>query len=223
VRRGNLSPHSPAAPTPKKRPREEEVYNPGNESKKPISSSQTTLSVTNEFNSDTFGQQMQGTAAARNNKLVKNHLDPPLQREKPNELMERFFMSQHTEERPEEAAEKKTSIITTEADTRLDTLFSVEAAIEELENQLPIVDHAEAMQEWLKTQEDPKEDESVEKGAKVELTEQVIEKLNEGELEHVSGLTDSQGIFREWQYIASLVSLKGEILYTLPYCVIDEL
>jgi len=215
VRRGNLSPTAPA-PTPKKRLREEDVCHLGNPNKKPILSPHPTQPATKEFNSDTLSEQMLRATAARTSKLVRNHGDPLLPREKPNQLMERFFMSQQNEERLEGAP--KTSIIATEAETRREVL-TLEATIEELENQLPIVDHTKAMEEWLKTQDYPKEEGVAEER---EVTQELIGKLNEGELEHVGGLRDNEGIFREWHEMASLVSLKGELLYTLPYCVIDD-
>ena len=56
---------------------------------------------------------------------------------------------------------------------------------------------------------------------KVEVTQQLIEDLNNGQLEHIGGIKDHEGEFREWHEMTSLLSKDGEVLHILPYCIID--
>jgi len=54
-----------------------------------------------------------------------------------------------------------------------------------------------------------------------EVTPQLIDDLNNGQLEHVGGIRDHHGEFREWHEMVSLESKPGEVIHILPYSVID--
>ena len=55
----------------------------------------------------------------------------------------------------------------------------------------------------------------------VEVTEERIDGLNNGHLEHIGGIRDHSGEFREWHEMVALESKDGELLHILPYSVID--
>ena len=54
-----------------------------------------------------------------------------------------------------------------------------------------------------------------------EITSSRIDELNNGQLEHIGGIRDHSGEFKEWHEMASLQSKDGELLHILPYSVID--
>ena len=54
-----------------------------------------------------------------------------------------------------------------------------------------------------------------------EITSSRIDELNNGQLEHIGGIRDHSGEFKEWHEMASLQSKNGELLHILPYSVID--
>ena len=54
-----------------------------------------------------------------------------------------------------------------------------------------------------------------------QITSSLIDELNNGQLEHIGGITDHNGDFKEWHEMASLQSKDGELLHILPYSVID--
>jgi len=56
---------------------------------------------------------------------------------------------------------------------------------------------------------------------KLEITEQVVRDLNQGQLEHIGGVTDCEGVFREWHEMVARQTLGGQLLNILPYSVID--
>ena len=55
----------------------------------------------------------------------------------------------------------------------------------------------------------------------VEVDDAMIERLHEKDLENVNGNTDHEGVFREWHEVLTKESLNGDLIYVLPYSVID--
>ena len=153
-------------------------------------------------------------------------------KENHDQLMNRFFLSQREADlpsRPSTAASELTSRPSTaasEAVTSLEVSRGPSPVLESVEDilaQLPQIDAAAVLAEWAEEEED--EEEEVEGlipvlKPKVELTQKLIEELNNGQLEHVSGIKDHEGEFREWHEMTSLES-HGELLHILPYSVID--
>jgi len=143
------------------------------------------------------------------------------------ELMNRFFLSQREAElpsRPSTAASELTasSELTSAEPSRAPSPTC--DTVEDLLGQLPPIDAVSVLADWEAKEEE--EDPELEGlipvfKPKVEVTQQLIEDLNNGELHHVGGIMDHEGEFREWHEMTSLVSKDGEILHILPYCVID--
>ena len=82
----------------------------------------------------------------------------------------------------------------------------------------------EMLEEWR--QQEAEEEEEVEGlipvlRPRTELTQQLIEDLNNGQLEHIGGIKDHEGEFKEWHQMTSLVSKDCELLHILPYSVTD--
>lgn len=142
------------------------------------------------------------------------------------ELMNRFFTSQRDAEmlsRPSTAASEITasSDMTSAEPSRGPS--PVVDSVEDLMAQLPPINPNAVLREWMKQNQ---EEEDVEGlipvfKAKVEVTQQLIEDLNNGQLEHIGGIKDHEGEFREWHEMTSLLSKDGELLHILPYSVID--
>merc|ERR1711971_213548 len=96
--------------------------------------------------------------------------------------------------------------------------------VEDLMAKLPPIDPSAVLEEWR--QQEAEEEEEVEGlipvlRPRTELTQQLIEDLNNGQLEHIGGIKDHEGEFKEWHQMTSLVSKDGELLHILPYSVID--
>lgn len=96
--------------------------------------------------------------------------------------------------------------------------------VEDLLAKLPPIDPSAVLEEWR--QQQAEEEEEVDGlipvlRPKTELTQQLIEDLNNGQLEHIGGIKDHEGEFKEWHQMTSLVSKDGELLHILPYSVID--
>ena len=200
---------------------------------------------------DILGQQMMRAKRARvptTQELVANmgiesraaSVSPPflpvkdlVPKESEDQLMDRFFLSQRREaslhqSRPSTAA----SGVTGSTSTGLASLEpsrgpspAAQETVEDLMAQLPPIDSEAVLAEWRKSQEE--EEEEVDGlipvlRPRAEVTQQLIQDLNhEGRLEHVGGIKDHEGEFREWHEMTSLCSLDGELLHILPYSVID--
>jgi len=150
-------------------------------------------------------------------------------KENQDQLMDRFFLSQQEageHSRPSTAASELTigSSEATSADpSRGPTPQAVET-VEDLLAKLPPIDPSAVLEEWR--QQEAEEEEEVDGlipvlRPKTELTQQLIEDLNNGQLEHIGGIKDHEGEFKEWHQMTSLVSKDGELLHILPYSVID--
>jgi len=150
-------------------------------------------------------------------------------KENQDQLMDRFFLSQQEavdRSRPSTAASELTvgsSEVTSAEPSRGPTPQAVET-VEDLLAKLPPIDPSAVLEEWR--QQEAEEEEEVEGlipvlRPRTELTQQLIEDLNNGQLEHIGGIKDHEGEFKEWHQMTSLVSKDGELLHILPYSVID--
>jgi len=170
--------------------------------------------------------------------------------ENKEELMNRFFQSQAGPEeededsaveiisRPGTAASSSTTNSVSQMSSRVNTPAPSAVAggsgeteptptrqtVEEVLALLEPINPAEVLAEWEARQED----EEVEMEGLIpvlkpslEITEQLITDLNEGELEHIGGVRDHAGEFKEWHEMVSRETLAGEMLHILPYSVID--
>ena len=95
--------------------------------------------------------------------------------------------------------------------------------VEDLLAKLPPIDPSAVLEEWRQQQAEEEEVDGLIPvlRPKTELTQQLIEDLNNGQLEHIGGIKDHEGEFKEWHQMTSLVSKDGELLHILPYSVID--
>ena len=55
----------------------------------------------------------------------------------------------------------------------------------------------------------------------VEVTPELVGRLHETHMENFNGNTDHNGEFREWNEVVSKETTEGELLYVLPYSVIE--
>ena len=154
------------------------------------------------------------------------NIDDLVPKENFAELMNRFFTSQRDAEmlsRPSTSASEITaSSDMTSAELSRGTIPAVDS-VEDLMAKLPPINPNAVLREWMKENQ---EEEDVEglipvSNGKVEVTQQLIEDLNNGQLEHIGGIKDHEGEFREWHEMTSLLSKDGELLHILPYSVID--
>ena len=156
-----------------------------------------------------------------------------------SELMDRFFSSQRPAEdngseagaseppsRPSTAVEISSSEVSSAPASRVTTpaVIQPRESVEDILAQLPPIDAAAVLAE-VETQvaeEEPEVDGLIPAfKPEVEVTEDMITGLNNGHLEHIGGITDHSGEFREWHEMAALESKDGELLHILPYSVID--
>lgn len=167
-------------------------------------------------------------------------------KEDKSELMDRFFSSQKSEpggfsdgpeseppSRPSTAVSQRTapedpssSEAASSADPRsqLNTPAPPRESVEDILAMLPAIDSQAVLAEL--EQEIAEEEPEMEglipalKPQK-EITSGLIDELNNGQLEHIGGIKDHNGDFKEWHEMASLASKDGELLHILPYSVID--
>ena len=158
-----------------------------------------------------------------------------------SELMDRFFSSQRpgTEDngseagvseppsRPSTAVEISSSEVSSSPASRVTTPAVIQPPQESVEDilaQLPPIDAAAILAE---VETEAAEEEPEVEGLipafrpEVEVTEERIDGLNNGHLEHIGGIRDHSGEFREWHEMVALESKDGELLHILPYSVID--
>ena len=94
--------------------------------------------------------------------------------------------------------------------------------VEDLLAKLPPIDPSAVLGEWRQHEAEEEVDGLIPlMRPKTELTQQLIKDLNNGQLEHIGGIRDHEGEFKEWHQMTSLVSKDGELLHILPYSVID--
>ena len=158
--------------------------------------------------------------------------------ENKSELMDRFFSSQKVDEevrsekseppsRPSTAVEEVSSSeaeASSAGPSRVQTPAAPKETVEDILASLPPIDTEAILAEIEK--EVAEEDEEVEglipayKPHK-EITSNLIDDLNNGQLDYIGGIRDHSGEFKEWHEMASVESKDGELLHILPYSVID--
>lgn len=108
-------------------------------------------------------------------------------------------------------------------------------AVEDILAQLPPIDPAAVLAEWAAQMEAEEEIDGlipVFRPPRLEVTDQVVAALNgegggdEERLEHVGGITDHAGVFREWHEMVAKARGVGEqadeeLLHILPYTLIE--
>jgi len=158
--------------------------------------------------------------------------------ENKSELMDRFFSSQKVDEevrsekseppsRPSTAVEEVSSSeaeASSAGPSRVQTPAAPKETVEDILASLPPIDTEAILAEIEK--EVAEEEEEVEglipayKPHK-EITSNMIDDLNNGQLDYIGGIRDHSGEFKEWHEMASVESKDGELLHILPYSVID--
>lgn len=155
-------------------------------------------------------------------------------KEDKSELMDRFFSSQHKSEseegsepdlvsRPSTAAEEASSSEESSEPSRVPTPAPRES-VEDILSQLPPIDSEKVLAEL---EQNMSEEEPEIEGLipafkpRTEVTSALVDDLNNGQLDHIGGIRDYQGDFKEWHQMASLPSKDGELLHILPYSLID--
>jgi len=206
-------------------------------------------STTTNSHSNLTKQMLQATRAGKvrtTQELVNNlgiesraSLSPPVSsvtdlvpNENKSELMDRFFSSQKVSlgdrsepsSRPSTADEVSSSDLTSAGPSRAPSPGRVGDSVGDILAQLPPIDVAAVLAEVAAAEaEEEPELEGLLPVFKpqVEVTTQLIDDLNNGQLEHIGGITDHSGVFKEWHEMTSLESKDGELLHILPYSVID--
>ena len=57
--------------------------------------------------------------------------------------------------------------------------------------------------------------------AEVEVTDEMVEELHDKPMENFNGNFDHRGEFKEWNEVVSKETTQGDLLYVLPYSIID--
>ena len=60
-----------------------------------------------------------------------------------------------------------------------------------------------------------------ERQPQIEVTPELVGRLHDTHMENFNGNTDHSGEFREWNEVVSKETTEGELLYVLPYSVIE--
>jgi len=153
--------------------------------------------------------------------------------ENKSELMDRFFSSQKVSSlgerseppsRPSTADEVSSSDLTSAGPSRAQSPGRPGDSVDDILALLPPIDAAAVLAELQAAEAE--EEPEVEGLLPVfkplqEVTTQLIDELNNGQLEHIGGITDHSGVFKEWHEMTALESKDGELLHILPYSVID--
>jgi len=153
--------------------------------------------------------------------------------ENKSELMDRFFSSQKVgplgegselPSRPSTADEVSSSDLTSAGPSRAPSPGRGSDSVADILALLPPIDVAAVLAELqcAEAEEEP-ELEGLIPAIKPqqEVTPQLVDELNNGQLEHIGGIRDHSGVFKEWHEMTSLESKDGELLHILPYSVID--
>ena len=147
----------------------------------------------------------------------------PPSNETKTELMNRFFDSQSDLTSPAVAnglsppLSRAQSPAEEAEETTPDTVDAVLAS-------LPPIDAAAVMAEWSDQEEEEEELEGlipVKRLPTLEVTDEVVARLNNDEMAGFNGNYDHEGRFKEWDEVLAMESKPGEMHYILPYCVIE--
>ena len=157
-------------------------------------------------------------------------------KEDKSELMDRFFSSQQKSDsedgsepdlasRPSTAAEEASSSEESSEPSRYPTPDTApRQSVEDILSQLPPIDSEKILAdlEQNMAEEEPEIEGLIPAfKPRTEVTSDLVENLNNGQLDHIGGIRDYQGDFKEWHQMASLPSKDGELLHILPYSLID--
>jgi len=231
---------SHAPPSPSSQPSESHNTRPTKKartrSRPPPSNSQSNL--TKQMHKAHIAGKVRTTQELVNNLGIDSRasLSPPVNtvtdlvpNENKSELMDRFFSSQEGEKsempsRPSTADEVSSSDITSAGPSRPQSPVRNGDSVSDILAQLPPIDVAAVLAELQAAEEE--EEPEVEGLLPVykpvqEVTTQLVDELNNGQLEHIGGIRDYSGVFKEWHELTSLESKDGELLHILPYSVID--
>jgi hypothetical protein len=152
--------------------------------------------------------------------------------ENKSELMDRFFSSQKVSmgesseppSRPSTADEVSSSDLTSAGPSRAQSPGRPGDSVDDILALLPPIDAAAVLAELqvAEAEEEPEVEGLLPVFKPLqEVTNQLIDELNNGQLEHIGGITDHSGVFKEWHEMTALESKDGELLHILPYSVID--
>eukprot|EP00092_Neocalanus_flemingeri_P092392 GFUD01117277.1.p1 GENE.GFUD01117277.1~~GFUD01117277.1.p1 ORF type:complete len:550 (-),score=106.46 GFUD01117277.1:412-1917(-) len=237
---GSSLPHAPSSPN---------NQHSDNLSSRPRKVAKRSRPAPTNSHSNLTKQMLQATRAGKvrtTQELVNNlgiesraSLSPPVSsvtdlvpNENKSELMDRFFSSQKVAlsggseppSRPSTADEVSSSDLTSAGPSRAPSPGRGTDSVADILAQLPPIDVAAVLAEWQSAEEE--EEPELEGLLPVfkhqqEVTPQLIDELNNGQLEHIGGIRDHSGEFKEWHEMTSLESKDGELLHILPYSVID--
>ena len=164
------------------------------------------------------------------------------------ELMNRFFDSQHGQEQQSdypvispplsEVPSPSSNVSAGEADPALNQRVNGshlrqhhqsdnvnDVAVEDILSSLPVIDADDVRAEWEEVEDDD-DDDDVDglipvKRPEVEVTEDLVSRLNHEPMENFNGNFNHEGDFKEWHEVVSKETKGGELLYVLPYSVIE--
>jgi hypothetical protein len=196
-------------------------------------------------------------AVSRQSSLSPPPMTSLVPSENKDELMKRFFESQRhgdtvipTAEQPASRPGSATaaagglvtssSATVSQASSRAPTpkgLTGTSAAgttVEDILAQLPPIDPEAVLAEWSSQIEEEEEIEGlipVYRPPGLEVTDQIVASLNSDtgdRIEHVGGITDHTGVFREWHEMVAVArkaaaedEASGDLMHILPYTVIE--
>ena len=98
--------------------------------------------------------------------------------------------------------------------------------VEDVMARLPPIDAAAILAELEKESLLEEQDEDVDglipiKKPEIEITEEMVDRLNSSKVESFNGNFGHDGEFKEWHEVVSKTSAEGDLLHILPYSVID--
>lgn len=148
---------------------------------------------------------------------------PPSEETK-SQLMERFFESQEnvTAVMSPPLSRAASPAASNVGSAAAPTTEGKAETVEEVLAQLPPIN----VEEILRSMEEEFYDEDIEglipvKKPEVEVTDDLIDKLNNGQEESLNGNFNHDGQFREWHEVVSKETKDGDLLYILPYSIIE--
>merc|ERR1712045_671409 len=163
------------------------------------------------------------------------HVSDLVPKEDKSELMDRFFSSQQKSEseegsepdlasRPSTAADEASSSEESSSEPSRYPTPAPRQSVEDILSQLPPIDSEKVLADLEQNlaEEEPEMEGLIPAfKPRTEVTSDLVENLNNGQLDHIGGIRDYQGDFKEWHQMASLPSKDGELLHILPYSLID--
>ncbi|XP_040564225.1 uncharacterized protein [Lepeophtheirus salmonis] len=161
---------------------------------------------------------------------------PSSQQETNSQLMSRFFDSQDRLSPPVSSSATSPDPIDSTSSTRCSSAAALHPpsnneekgdAVDAILSQLPPINREEILaeiQREIAKEEDEEEIDGlipIKKEPKAEITDELVEKLHTDQVESLTGNFDAEGAFHEWHEVVGKTSKEGDLLYILPYCIID--